>query len=345
MAIITERTKHKQMSALADYRDNILRHTPVLHHLFIELPVRPSSLGLDEYKAFLMQVKEDFDISHLNLCFAGAEPLRYPSFFELADYAHNLGFMWGMTTNGTLIDSHVARRLADLGMSTVSVRIDGLEKTHNFFRQYSNAYERTMSGIRELVLLDVFKHVQVTTVVDRRNIGDIKRMRKIIADTGVRSWRIMNIESTCYAPVDKKLMLTGDEIKRLMHFIRENRHEPPMEITYGCSHFLGPKLEREVRQWYFLCNAGIYTASIDTEGNILACPDIPRRPELIQGNIKTDRFKNVWEEEYKIFRTDYRKQGKCADCKYYRHCAGDSFHTWDFDKNEPGMCMKGILFK
>ncbi len=87
---------------------------------------------------------------------------------------------------------------------------------------------------------------------------------------------------------------------------------------------------REVRPWCFLCNAGVCAASVRYTGDIGACLDIAARPETIQGNIRDMSLKEVWEKRFEIFRTDYRKVGKCAECKDYAFCAGDSFHSWDF---------------
>ena len=382
---IPNRIKLEHMDRLAAYRDDVLRKTPKLHHLFLEITTdcnerckhcgsrcgepkaklnsgevqvlnsagacetdRP--LTTDEYKRILDQIKEDFDISKLNLCITGGEPLLNPDFFEIMSYAHKTGFTWGMTTNGTLIDEECVRKLKECGMCTVSVSLDGLEKTHDEFRRHPGAYKKTIEAIRLLQESGAFKHVQVTTVVHHDNIDELDEMYGIVSGLGVRSWRVINVDPIGRAHDANGLLLTDRQIRRMINFIATHRRKDDsapgtMDVTYGCSHYLGTKLEREVREWYFLCNAGIYSASIDNTGNIIACLDIPRLPELIQGNIRRDRFKDVWENKYEIFRSDFRKTGKCTDCKHYRHCAGDSFHTWDFEANEPGLCMKGILFK
>ena len=169
-------------------------------------------------------------------------------------------------------------------------------------------------------------------------------MYEVFLKLGVRSWRVVNIEPIGRAKEQPELLLTEDEYRQLFAFIREYRFKNKMQVSYGCSHYLGPEMEREVRKWYFLCNAGVYTASVMYNGNIGACLDIERRPELVQGNIRTDRLKDVWEQKFEIFRTDYRKTGKCKNCKDYKYCAGDAYHTWNFDTMEPNVCMKGILW-
>ena len=79
-------------------------------------------------------------------------------------------------------------------------------------------------------------------------------------------------------------------------------------------------------------------------GDIGACLDIERRPELIQGNIRKKTFKEVWLNEFKPFRDpNYRKCEKCDNCDDRIFCACDSFHTWNFDENRPEICMKDVL--
>ncbi|MCR5503001.1 MAG: radical SAM protein [Lachnospiraceae bacterium] len=359
--------KHRHMDMLADYRENTLRKHPELRSLFFELTPRcnlrcrhcgsrcgeeggiggnpdSSELSVSEYRRILDEVKEDFDISGMRLCVTGGEPLLYPGFFEVMDYANRLGYRWGMTSNGTLIDAECARKLRRCGMRTISVSLDGLKEDHDWFRQCPGSYDRAVRGIGNLLSTGGFSHIQITTVVYHRNIGTLPRMYEEFRKLGVRSWRVINIEPIGRAKDDPELLLNKEELRTLIGFIRDRRFSSGMEVIYGCSHYLGDEYEREVRKWYFLCNAGVYTASVDAAGNLLACLDIPRIPELIQGNIRNDRIRDVWENRYEVFRTDYRKKGKCADCPHYPHCAGDSFHTWDFEKNEPGLCMKGILF-
>lgn len=55
-----------------------------------------------------------------------------------------------------------------------------------------------------------------------------------------------------------------------------------------------------LRDTYFLCTADLYIASILSNGNIFICPDVERRKEFIQGNIKTDNFVDVWETNLKF---------------------------------------------
>ena len=161
----------------------------------------------------------------------------------------------------------------------------------------------------------------------------------------IDSWRVIGLEPMGRALDYPDMLLTPDDQRRLFRFIRDKREEG-IPVGYGCSHFLGLDLEREVRDWFFQCGAGIKTASIRTNGDITACLDIEPRPELVQGNIYKDRFSDVWKNRFEIIRKPL--SGMCSDCKdceYDKWCAGGAHHSFDYDNKKQRICMKGILFE
>lgn len=352
--------KERHMDQLADYVRGLYRK-PRLRHLFLELtlqcnercfhcgssctPMRSEDqLSLAEYRAILEQVKEDFDLTKLQLCITGGEPLLRPDFFEILGYAHELGFRWGMTSNAILITPEIARRLAETGMETISVSIDGLRETHDLLRGTPGGYDLAMRGIRNLLELGRFRAVQVTTVVNHENIGELDELFAIMDGLDIDSWRVVNLEPIGRALQWPSRMLTREDYLRLFSFIREKR-QAGYPVEYGCSHYLGPAWERELRDWYWICNAGIYTASIMANGDIGACLDIERRPETIQGNIRQSRFRDVWEKRFELFRRDLSAGSAfCEGCAHAGHCRGDAHHSWDYDKNEPLLCFRDLLF-
>ena len=359
---LNEKTKIRHMTMLADFRDNDLRKKPRLRYLFIEMTNLcnehcrhcgsscgdSSSEGMltgEEIKAFLKKTASQFDVKEFQLCITGGEPLLRKDFADIMGYANSLGYNWGMTSNGTLIDKNMAKMLAETGMKTISVSLDGLPETNDWFRQKQGGFEAALNGVRELVKRKEFKHVQVTTVVHKKNIDELPQLYELLKKEHIRSWRVINIEPIGRANSCKELLLDKDDYIKMFSFIRENHSDPVLPVTYGCSHYLGTELEREVRPWYFLCNAGVYTASVMWNGDIGACLDIERRPELVQGNIRRDDFKEVWENRFADFRNDFKKQGECKSCRDFRFCAGGAFHSWNFDENRQNVCFKGVLFK
>lgn len=348
-----ESIKCTHLRQLHEYRQE-LRKKPQLRRLFLELTLRCNEKCLhcgsrcndvvseempkEVYFEFLDKVKKDFSPKLPMLCITGGEPLLRSDFAEIMGYAHKLGFRWGMTSNATLIDEDKLGMLKETGLATISVSIDGLRETHDAFRRRKGGFDEAVRGIK-LLMQGGFKEVQVTTVVTRKNIGELEELFELMKELDVDSWRVIGIE-----PIGRALELDGYTLdmaqqRQMLDFIRTKRYEG-WPVMYGCSHYLGLEYEREVRDWYFLCNAGVYTASIMANGNIAACLDIERRPETIQGNILRDDFTQVWKERFEIFRTPlWERNEKCRDCAERDFCEGGSYHSWDFDKNEQRVCF------
>lgn len=357
---LSQQEKLRHLEILSKYRREQLFVHPELRHLFLEMTIHCNEhcrhcgsecgdhkeegrLTKQEIFSLLDHVKKEFPLDKFMLCITGGEPLLREDFFEIMDYANQLKLPWGMTSNGTLITEEIAHRLKQVGMRTISISVDGLKQSHEWFRQSIGSYDKTIQGIQNL-LKEQFSHVQITTVVHAKNFHELDQMYEEFLKLGVRSWRVINIEPIGRAKEQPELLLSNEQYKQMFDFIVQHRNKGRMQVQYGCTHYLGLEYEREVRQWYFLCNAGIYTASIAYNGDIISCLDVERRPELVQGNIRKDCFKDIWENKFEIYRSDYRKVGKCASCEHYKYCQGDAFHSWNFDTMEPNICMKGILF-
>ena len=365
---ITE-IKKTHAEALAKYREELYAH-PKLRQLFFELTLkcneacfhcgsdcgaaRPDGLPAETYKAVLDEVKENFDIEPMMLCITGGEPLLREDFWDILGYAHEQGFTWGMTSNGTLITPEVAGRLYETGMATISVSIDGLEATHDKLRGLPGGYRLAMQGIENLIAerekhrsergLKPLRHIQVTTVFNHQNIEELDALYRIFEEMDIDSWRVIGLEPIGRALLRPELMLTPEDQKRIFSFIYEKRSEQ-MPVTYGCSHFVGFDYEREVRDWYFLCNAGIYTASIMANGDVGACLDIERNSKTVQGNILETPFTEIWNNRFEIFRQPLSNLCEdCAGCDYERYCAGGAHHSFDYERRKQRICFKGTLF-
>lgn len=347
--------KYNQLKLLSDYRKQLYQN-PKLKFFFLELTLRCNErclhcgsdctaqggeeLTLEQYKTILDDMARDFDVNTFQLCITGGEPLLRKDFFEITGYAKSLGYHWGMTSNGTLITKEVAKKLYECGMGTISISIDGLRDTHDAFRRTPGGYDRAMRGIQNLIDEGGFHAIQVTTVINHSNMDELEPLYEIMCDLDIDSWRVIGIEPMGRALDHPELLLTEEDQKRLFEFIRDKRMED-MPVTYGCSHFLGYKYEREVRDHYFTCNAGIYTASIMSNGDIGSCLDIERRPELIYGNILKDNFKDVWFNRFEHFRHPLSDDcAECSDCKVKDFCNGGAHHSFDYDRGVQRVCFR-----
>ena len=302
-------------------------------------------LTTEEIKNCLKSISDKMDAKKILLNITGGEPLLREDLFEVMDYACNeLGFRWGITTNGMLINDKIIQKMKDTQLRTMSISIDGMEKSHDNFRGIKGAFKKTIQNIKKLQKEKFLRNFQITTVINKLNIDELDDMYKLMQELEVDSWRIVNMDPIGRAIDNNKLALDKDDYIRLFDFMREKRNKSQFEITYGCAHFLGMKRENTIRDYSFFCFAGLTIASILYNGDIFVCPDVPRRKELIQGNVRVDDFVDVWYNKFEWYRDINKfKVGKCGSCKNYKYCLDDSLHTWDFDNNEPKLCLSSIL--
>lgn len=351
--------KYANMKALAEYREYLRLH-PQLKFLFVELTDRCNMnclhcgsncsqengryIDTDLLIEALRTVSEDFDPSSVMICFTGGEPLLHPDFLMIIRKVVHLGFRWGITTNGVLIDETIGLQMKDLGLQTITISLDGVEKKHDWFRNQEGCFQKTVNVIKTMNRIGI--PVQVTTVVHKQNIDELEDLYHFLCGLGIISWRIINIEPIGRAKQLQNLLLSNDEFRKLLDYIRSKRYskDTMMDVVYGCSHYLSFEYEHEVRDSYYLCGAGIYVASILCNGDIFSCLDIERRNDLIQGNINHDRLSHVWNSRFREFRKSRANASSiCGGCKEKDFCDADSFHTWDFDNAKPVFCfIKGM---
>ena len=162
---------------------------------------------------------------------------------------------------------------------------------------------------------------------------------------GLKYWRIIEVDPIGRAFNNDDILLDGDGFKKMVRFIKEKQLDNKMCVSYGCGHYLGNGIDSDIRKFPFYCYTGVNVGCILSNGDIFVCPDVKRRPELIQGNIRKDNFMEVWEKKYKPYRKITRTcNATCKKCSEWKLCGGDAFHTWDFDENKPLVCPK-VLFK
>jgi heme d1 biosynthesis radical SAM protein NirJ len=104
-------------------------------------------LSLDEIAVTMADLKA-FGVPGLIL--SGGEPLLRPDIFEIAELAKGFGFYVGLSSNGTLIDRPMARRIAEAGFDYVGVSLDGIGAAHDAFRRKEGAFESSLAGVRFL---------------------------------------------------------------------------------------------------------------------------------------------------------------------------------------------------
>lgn len=302
---------------------------------------KKDELSPETFKKVLDSVAENFGTKAIMLNITGGEPLMRKDLFEITGYADSLGFKWGLVTNGMLITDDVIGKMKETHMSTITISLDGMKKTHEEFRHVPGSFDRIISAIERLKKDDFVEHIQVTFIATKNNICELPEVYRLLSMLEIDSLRISGIDPIGRAKDNEKLMLSQEDYLFLFDFIKKHKYSS-LPVIWSCTHYFG-NTERTLDPTgkIFSCYTGIHVASVLSNGDIFGCPNIPRRKELIQGNVLKDDFCEVWKNKFEFYRNPNRTKAKqCEECEYWNYCKGDSFHTFDFETNTPQFCYK-----
>lgn len=282
----------------------------------------------EEFLRVIDSLTPHVDPSRLLVIISGGEPLVRPDLEEIGLELYRRGYPWGIVTNAIALTPARLESLRRAGMRTVSVSLDGLEADHNWLRGNPLCYARATQAIASISRCPDLAS-DVITCVNSRNLSTLPRLRALLAELGVRRWRLFTIFPSGRAKAHPELFLDPTQYRSLMRFIADTRrlNDGGPLPSYCCEGFLG-QWEGEVRDRFYHCSAGIGVASIRIDGSIGACASI--RSDYSQGNIRTDDFWEVWTTRFRPFRDRaWMRTGPCAACSMWRYCQGNGLHLRD----------------
>lgn len=124
------------------------------------------------------------------IIFTGGDPLMRPDIFDLISYSRERGIPVAMAPAiSDMLSSKVIDKLSQLGVSSLSISIDGSKpEVHDFIRGVPGHLEESLSRIRDL--MDHGMKVQVNTAVMRYNVYDLPNIVKLLLDLDISVWEV-----------------------------------------------------------------------------------------------------------------------------------------------------------
>lgn len=282
----------------------------------------PEDMPFTDFARVLDDIALEKDPSKIMIVTTGGEPLVRKDIVECGREITRKGFVWGMVSNGMLLDENKLRQLTDAGLKTIAISLDGFEAEHNWMRGSDKSFCKAVNAIKALTKSSITW--DVITCVNEKNFSSLSKFKDFLLELGVTQWRLFTVFPMGRAANNVELQLTPEQFRLLMEFIKEERAKGDIGISYSCEGFLGG-YEMEVRDYPFFCGAGINTASVRYDGAISGCLSI--RSRFDQGNIYRDSFMDVWNKRFEIFRNrEWMKQGTCSNCKVWNLCRGGAMH-------------------
>ena len=284
-------------------------------------------MPFEDFLNAVQPLKKQYPKNSIFVVMMGGETLVRKDLAECGKKLREEGFLWGIVTNGYAYDEEMHSKLISAGMGSVTVSLDGLEQNHNWLRNNPKSFERAVNAL-ELIVSYPRLTYDVVTCVHQKNLAELPLLKDFLISQKIKNWRIFTISPIGRATENSEMLLSNEQMRKLMDFIADTRkNDKRINLYFSCESYVG-NYEKKVRDSYFFCRAGINIGSVLIDGSISACPNIDR--SFVQGNIYKDNFLEVWENRFEIMRNrNWCKSGICKTCKDFNHCNGGAMHLWN----------------
>ncbi len=294
----------------------------------------------EDFGKVLDRVATIADPHEVTINVTGGEPLMRADLEQCGRMMYDKGFPWGMVTNGFGLTPRRYGKLLDNGLRAMTISLDGTGENHDWMRGRTGSFQRAIGAIK-MVIDSGAVEFDVVTCVNKRSLAELPLLKELLISLGLKRWRLFTIFPAGRAAHDPDLQLSKEEFTSLLEFIKGTRKEGRIKASYCCEGFLG-KYEGDVRDSFFMCEAGVAVASVLADGSISACPSI--RADYHQGNIYTDDFATVWQTRFRPYRDrSWMRTGKCAECRFFKYCRGNGMHLRDSAGNLMHCNLERIL--
>jgi MoaA/NifB/PqqE/SkfB family radical SAM enzyme len=130
-------------------------------------------LTIEECKDFIVSLKELVKIPfEINL--GGGEPLLKKGILDLVKFCVERGIQPAISTNATLIDDEMAKKISESGLHRLSLSLKSLnEDTHDFLMGVDGSYSRLMRAIEYLKRYWRGGDFNIHTIILEQNIDEI----------------------------------------------------------------------------------------------------------------------------------------------------------------------------
>ena len=134
-------------------------------------------------------IRDFYELQGIKLVLTGGEPLLYSQLRDLLIFLKDIPLIKVLLSNGVLFKENPD--LIDLlrdNYFEVFVSIDGLENTHNDFRD-ADCFQDSIEGIKILLKEDIT--VSINTMVHKQNLNEFDDMFKLFKSLGIiKNWSI-----------------------------------------------------------------------------------------------------------------------------------------------------------
>jgi AdoMet-dependent heme synthase len=269
---------------------------------------------LDNFEAFLGEIDR-----RGRVMLSGGEPLASPYLFELAEACRRKALPVRVLSNGTLIDSEAARSLADVGVQSVQVSVEGPRAEHDNVRG-TGSFESAVDGMRALRAAGLEVTLAFTLTAD--NLSSLPRVARI-ARAHADRFHVARHVPIGRGTTHGARALTPEELHRALNWLNRRRRMWKRS---------GPDIPMRDPLWKALlareagcetcvsgCSIGYNGICVDADASVYPC----RRLPVLLGNALQTPLGDVWKHPaLERLRDRDSLEGRCGRCSIRWVCGG-----------------------
>ncbi|MDD8044282.1 MAG: radical SAM protein [Verrucomicrobiota bacterium] len=254
-----------------------------------------------------------------SISFTGGEPTLRPDLPSLIQFAKQLGMRVNLITNGTQIDRGMADTLANAGLDSAQVSLEGVTaEVHDGITQVPGSFAASLAGVRALAAAGI--RVHTNTTLNRLNRHEAERFPAFLKQTLQRERFSMNMVIPAgSATQDAALVIRYSEIGTILEQVQQASREADVEFmwyspTPVC--MFNPIIKGLGNKGCSACDGLI---SVGANGDVLPCSSY-NDPV---GNLLTQTLKTVWfSQRARNYRAKAEAPAICQTCEHLNVCHG-----------------------
>ena len=291
-----------------------------------------------------LQVIDDLaDAGVKVLILSGGEPLLRGDLFLLSAHARDQGMFVALSSNGTLIDERNIAQVRAARFDYVGISIDGLEATHDAFRQLKGSFASSLKAMR--LCREQGIRVGMRTTLTQDNHAQLPALLALMRDCDVGKFYLSHLNYSGRGKRSRKLDALQQMSREAMNllfdqawddiqhgrdsdFVSGNNDADAILLLQWTARHLPehyPQLEQMLRAWGGNAS-GCAIANIDNTGEVH--PDTYWWQHSV-GNVRRTPFRILWLEQPDPLLLRLREHpravtGRCAACHWLSICNGNT---------------------
>ncbi|MGV8842606.1 MAG: heme d1 biosynthesis radical SAM protein NirJ [Pseudomonas sp.] len=291
-----------------------------------------------------LQVIDDLHAAGVRvLILSGGEPLLRDDLFELSAYARAKGFFVALSTNGTLIDERNIEQIAAAQFDYVGISIDGLEATHDEFRQLKGSFAASMRAIQLCREQDI--RVGMRTTLTQQNYPQLPALLDMLHEYDVQKFYLSHLNYSGRGKrsrtLDAHQQMTREAMTQIFQrawqdiengrdsdFVSGNNDADAILLLHWVQQHMPQHSEylHDMLQAWGGNASGSGIANIDNTGEVH--PDTYWWQHSV-GNVRQTSFRDIWLDQPQPLLQQLRQHpravgGRCAQCRWLSICNGNT---------------------